>query len=337
MSLKGSSGKPLKVAGRKAKPMNITPLFGTPQRFTTPEKANIILVYDSLNLFFTMALSKAIGSMVTSRHIPSGQVFGTFRRIRANVTQFTRMGQRVALVFCWDNEPEEAKEILPEYKMNRDGVQMLEEDDLNLRLDTFKATLSCMPCTFAETSGEEADNVIATLATSYDKPTLVMSSDKDLWPLMASTKVKMVSMRQSEVITESHLLDKFAIKRRKDSYKISLYKAVMGDVSDNIPKVPRIPSKDFHEALNSIQYGAQEDCVAMLLESASKLPKPRAHKLLLEHEALVRRNLLLTTLKTELEVSTQWNPGNQEKLEELFTEFECRSILDGGLHEFLFQ
>ena len=336
MSLRGAAGKPLKVSSGNTRSLNMKPLFGTPKRFTTPDKAHIIIIYDALNLFFTMALSKAIGSMVTSTHIPSGQVFGTFRRIRANISQFTRIGQRVALMFAWDNEPKEAKEILPEYKMNRDGVQMLEEVDLNMRLDTFRETLQCLPCTFAETPFEEADNVIASLATAYDKPTLVMSSDRDLWPLMRYPRVRMISMRGSEVVTEEKLRDKFAIRRRKDAYKIQLYKAVMGDVSDNIPKVPRIPSKDFHEALNSIAFTPEDDCVAMLLESASRLPKPRAHKLLVEHESLVRRNLLVTTLKDKLEISTQWNPGSKEKLEQIFDQFECRSILSGGLHEFLF-
>ena len=133
MSLRGASGKPLKMSkprAHRARPMNIKPLFGTPQRFTTPDKANIIILYDALNLFFTMVYSKNIGSMVTATHVPSGQVYGTFRRVRANVTQFTRTGQRVAIVFAWDNEPREAKAILPQYKMNRDAAQKFEEENV---------------------------------------------------------------------------------------------------------------------------------------------------------------------------------------------------------------
>jgi 5'-3' exonuclease len=336
MSLRGAEGKPLKVANQRTGPMGFKPLFGTPQRFTTPDKANIIVVYDALNLFFTMSLAKQMGTMCTSTHIPSGQVFGTFRRIKANIKQFTRVGQRVALVFVWDNEPVAEKEILPEYKMNRDGHQTLEEEDLNLRMDSFRATLECLPCTFAEAPEEEADHVIATLVSSYEKPTLVMSSDKDLWPLMGLDTVKMVSMRKSEVITEAHLQDKFCLRSSKFAYKIALYKAVMGDASDNIPKVPRIPSKDFHAALNAIEYTESDDCVKMLMESASKLPKPKAHNLLVEWESRVRRNLLVTTLKENLEVETLWNPGSKEGLEQIFADFECQSFLDGGVHDFLF-
>ncbi len=336
MSLRGADGKPLKVANQRTGPMGFKPLFGTPQRFTTPDKANIILVYDSLNLFFCMSLAKQMGTICTSTHIPSGQVFGTFRRIRANIKQFTRVGQRVALVFVWDNEPVAEKAIMPEYKMNRDGHQTLEEEDLDLRMQSFRATLECLPCTFAEAPEEEADHVIATLAASYDKPTCVMSSDKDLWPLMQQDNVKMISMRKSEVITEAHLQDKFALRSSKFAYKIGLFKAVMGDASDNIAKVPRIPSKDFYEALNSIEYGPEDDCVSMLIKSASKLAKPKAFNLLVEWETRVRRNLLVTSLKYDLAVETRWNPGSKEGLEQIFADFECQSFLDGGLHDFLF-
>ena len=64
MSLRGADGKPLKVG--KAGPMGFKPLFGTPQRFTTPDKANIIVVYDALNLFFTMSLAKQMLRRVSS-------------------------------------------------------------------------------------------------------------------------------------------------------------------------------------------------------------------------------------------------------------------------------
>ena len=312
-------------------------LFGNQSRFTTIDKANVLIIYDALNLFFTMALSKSIGSMVTSTHIPSGQVYGSFRRIKANIRQFTRPGQRIALIFAWDNEPVEANEILPQYKMNRDANQLLEDEDRNLRLETFRQTLEQMPCTFVDTPFEEADHVIASLVAQNNKPSMIMSSDKDLWTLLQNPRVKIVSMRKSVVITENELKDKFALPSRRDAYKISLYKAVMGDASDNIPKVPRIPSKDFHAALNGIAYTAKDDCVALVINSAAKLPKQKAHDLLVEHESLIRRNLQLTTLKYDLKLQATWNPGSKEKLENIFDTFECRSILSEGAHNFLFQ
>ena len=313
------------------------PLFGKQSRFTTIDKANVLMIYDALNLFFTMALSKSIGSMVTSTHIPSGQVYGSFRRIKANIRQFTKPGQRVALVFAWDNKPVEAQEILPQYKMNRDATQLLEEEDKILRLDAFRKTLEQMPSTFIEAPYEEADHVIASTVFQNNKPAMIMSSDKDLWTLLQNPRVKIVSMRKSTVITEAELKEKFAINSRKDAYKVSLYKAVMGDSSDNIPKVPRIPSKDLHAALNSISYTAKDDCVALLINSASKLPKQKAHTLLVEHESLIRRNLQLTTLKNDLKLQATWNTGSKEKLESIFYKFECRSILSEGAHNFLFQ
>lgn len=316
--------------------MKIKSLFSVPDRFTTPDKAGIVLVYDAMNLFFTMALSQQIGAMCTSTHIPSGHIYGTFRRLVANIRMFTAPGQRVGLVFALDDEPKEAQAILPEYKLNRDAHQTLTEDDKNLRFDSFYELLRCLPCTFASSREQEADNVIATLAHKYDKSVVVMSSDKDLWPLMCRQNVQVVSMRKSAVITDMDIRNKFSLPRRKDTYKVALYKAVMGDSSDNIPKVPRMPSKEFHTVLNDISYTGTDDCVTMLLEKASELKNPRAHRLLLENETLIRRNLQLTTLKTNLNVDFQWHPGSKQNLENLFKRFECQSILDGNVHNFLF-
>lgn len=317
--------------------MIMKPLFeNTEKRFTTIDNANVVLLYDSLNLFFSVVLGKATGMLATTDGRPSAQIYSAFTRIRSHIRQFTKVGQRVALVFAWDNEPREKQEVFPEYKMNRDAVQQLDAEDLSMRMESFKAMLKEIPSTFVEAPYEEADDVIATLVTNHRKPIYVLSSDKDLWSLLQNRRVKIVSLRKGAVITDGDLEAKYALPNRKSAYKISLYKAVMGDVSDNIPKVPRIPSKAFHEALNSISYGPEDDCVSMLIESASRLEKPRAHKLLVEHESLVRRNLLLVTLKDKVDLRAEYHEGSKGNLEDIFESYECRSLLAEGKHEFLY-
>jgi DNA polymerase-1 len=313
------------------------PLFEAPKRFTTIDKASTILVYDALNLFFSVTLSKFLGVLATADGRPSSQVYGTFTRIRSHITKFTKSGQRVALVFAWDNEPEGKRMLFPGYKMNRDAGQVLEEEEHRTRMESFVEMLMQLPCTFVEAEGEEADDVIAALAFGQRKPTCVMSSDKDLWQLLTNPRVKIVSLRKSEVVTEADLMAKYALNTRRNAYKIALYKAVMGDASDNIPKVPRIPSKAFHEALNGISYDPEDDCVGLLLEAASALEKPRAYNLLVEHETMIRRNLEIVTLKKNLEYRATYYEGNQEALEGIFQDFECYSLLDGGKHEFLYR
>jgi 5'-3' exonuclease len=318
--------------------MKMKPLFGAPKRFNTIDKSQTILLYDSLNLFFSCVLSKAYAAFSTGTGKPSAHIYGPFSRIRGHVRKFTKPGHRVALVFAWDNEPKEAMRILPEYKMNRDESQHLEEEDLHWRLSEYKAFLATFPSTFIDVEDEEADNAIATLAHQQSrKKVFVMSSDKDLWQLLSKPNVKVISLRKSEPVTEADLLKRYDIRSRRDAYKVDLYKAVMGDVSDNIPKVPRIPSRDFHMAMSPLRYTPEDDCIEMLLESASKLEKPRAYTLLQEHLPLIRRNLLLTRLKNDLELRSEYNPGNQLRMEEILATYECNSLLQGNGYEFLFR
>jgi 5'-3' exonuclease len=317
--------------------MKMQPLFGTQSQFTTPDKANVILIYDSLNLFFSVCLSKFLGPLTTQDGRPSSQVFGTFNRIRGHVRRYTRPGQRVALMIALDNEPRAKQALFPQYKMNRDQNQVLHEDEKNERLDSYYDFLRTFPCTFVDAEYEEADDVIASLTQKYRKLIYIMSSDKDLWQLLANPRVQQISLRKSEKVTDAALLKAFDTTRKR-AHMIALYKAVMGDVSDNIPKVPRIPTKAFHEAMRAISYG--ENCgdpIALVMEAAAGLEKPRAHTLLVEHEQMVRRNLEIVTLKKDLELRETVYPGNQAQMESILASYECHSILTTGNHEFLFR
>lgn len=317
--------------------MKMKPLFGTQSRFTTLDQANQIIVYDSLNLFFSVVLSKFLAPLATQDGIPSSQVFGTFQRIRGHVKRYTKPGQRVALVIALDNEPREKSRLFPEYKMNRDANQVLLEEEKNERLDSYYSFLRTFPCTFVDAEYEEADDVIATITKKYRKPTYIMSSDKDLWQLLNNPRVQQISLRKSEKVTDADLLKSFDTTRKR-AHMIALYKAVMGDVSDNIPKVPRIPTKAFHEAMRSISYGDNcEDPVSLVMEAAAKLEKPRAHTLLVEHEQRVRRNLEIVTLKKDLDLREEFHLGNKAQMEAILQHYECNSILASGNHEFLFR
>lgn len=317
--------------------MKMKPLFGTQSRFTTPDKASAIFVYDALNLFFSVTLSKYLGPLATSDGRPSSQVFGTFQRIRGHVKKYTKPGQRIALVIALDNEPTEKRALFPGYKMNRDENQVMQEEERNERLESFFDFLATFPCTFAETAGEEADDVIATITKKYRKPTFVFSSDKDLWQLLNNSRVTQISLRKSEKVTDADLLKKFDTTRKR-AHMIALYKAVMGDVSDNIPKVPRIPTKAFHEAMRNVSYTeGTGDPVSLVIEAAAGLEKPRAHKLLVEHEQLVRRNLEIITLKKELKLEETHHPGSKQQMTDILDHYECNTILAQGNHEFLFR
>ena len=96
---------------------------------------------------------------------------------------------------------------------------------------------SCCKGTIIKAPLGEADDAIAcflsTNVTELDGAVIV-TEDRDLWPLVKDPSIKIYT-RQGAFVDESMVQLKF---HGLQPNQIRLYKAIMGDKSDNVPKVP---------------------------------------------------------------------------------------------------
>lgn len=131
-------------------------------------------------------------------------------------------------VWVWDgyNHNARRRDIYPKYKMNREATP----EDIFAQIKLWKEILRHTPAIQVEANGWEADDVIGTLARKLAQrglPVNIHSNDMDYGQLERLGNVNLVGV------------DTKGIEGRW----IPLYKALVGDKSDNIDGVPNFGHK----------------------------------------------------------------------------------------------
>lgn len=123
------------------------------------------------------------------------------------------------------------------YKANRKGMP----DELAIQVPILQELLEKMGIKVLFKEGEEADDIIGTLAKRFKNPTIIVSGDRDTLQLVDETTVVYNTKRGvSDVMIynlESLLEEGFTPKQVID------YKGLAGDSSDNIPGAAGIGAK----------------------------------------------------------------------------------------------
>jgi DNA polymerase-1 len=139
---------------------------------------------------------------------------------------------------------------------------------------------------------EEADDVIATLASAASSGVLIATSDKDLYQLI-NDRVFMVSpSKAGSKIGSAEVAEKTGVRPEK----IVEWLALTGDTVDNIPGVPGVGPKTAAKLL--AQFGTLEKMWSKLDEVASQ----KVREALAAHRTDVVRNVELVTLRRDLKV-----------------------------------
>ena len=159
-------------------------------------------------------------------HIFINKVMNIMNKMYSNETD---------IIFVLDSFPEAKKMIYPEYKNGRK----------KFNFDPKKGLLTALSSTInfkiAKHKGYEADDVIASLSKhNQEKPTIIVSSDKDLWVLMKYNNVNIYDINKNEYATYESFVEKFKIQ---DYKHLTLVKSLWGDRSDNIPNVMPLTQK----------------------------------------------------------------------------------------------
>jgi DNA polymerase I len=178
-----------------------------------------------------------------------------------------------------------------------------------------------------ETTGFEADDVLGTLSVQAVEQGLdvtIVTGDLDALQLVNDHVTVLINRRG---VQDTMQYDPAAVRERFGFAPLQLpdYKALVGDTSDNIPKVPGIGEKTASDLV--ARYGDVEGVLAHLDEI-----KPRNAEPLREMTEQVRQSKVLATIRRDAPVSFERDRCvlaryDRDQAKALLLELEFRSLL----------
>lgn len=273
-----------------------------------------LLIIDLANMAYRHA--HAGSDMTTTEGGPSGHIY-----LSAKTLYYLKQRYPFAtLTFAIDAPRKKTfrAQMYPEYKAQRKNT--LEYNPVSELI----AFISCIKCQIAYAEEYEADDVIAALVHQQNNTRYtVVSTDKDLWALLQYSNVTILNPRNS--VGPKHLMKAFG---GLPPHKIPLYKAILGDSSDNLPKVPRLRKTKVVDLLMNAH------TLDEIFETSPEyLSKNEAQKMR-DHEEQVRMCYTLTQLKTDCNPTVTEEPGQPQVLAAMFKKYELSS-LNGIFDSFL--
>ena len=222
-------------------------------------------------------------------------------------------------------EPTWRHERFEEYKAHRDATP----DELISQMPLVKDVLSALHIPVFELPGYEADDILATLAAkgrSGGDDVLVVTGDKDAFQLVSDEGVRVMTTRKG--ITDIVIYDREKVRERYGitPEQVPDFLGLKGDSSDNIPGVPGVGDKTAAKLLQ--QFDSVEDIYKGLEDiKGEKLRQNLADN---KEQALISKELavLVSDLPLELEGDATLGDWDLEKVREVFSRLEFRTLLE---------
>lgn len=178
--------------------------------------------------------------------------------------------ERIAIVWDSPGGSTSRKETYPAYKATR---QAPPNDLFEQKNDIIRFTKEIGLCSIMK-PGYEADDLIASLVQDFPQtPIVIVTADKDLCQLLSDHVILFDPFKNKLIDQASFLVD-----NGFPSEKISLYHALLGDSSDNIPGVKGIGEKTAQGLV--VQFASLED----MYEHLDQVKKERTKKLLADQK-----------------------------------------------------
>jgi len=225
---------------------------------------------------------------------------------------------------------DEREKLLPEYKANRSECP----DGLSRQFPWIKKLVIASGYACEERSGVEADDLIAATAKALvarGDEALIASSDKDLAQCVRPGVTQILPPPTANPRLGWRRLDETGVEAkfgvRPD--QVADYLALVGDSSDNIPGLAGVGPKT---AVNWLQ--AHQN-VEGVIENAGRLAPKRFCSIVYECREKLRRNLKLTTLRDNLEVSIDEPlPPDLDAFREILQIMEMKKSLEEALRRY---
>lgn len=259
----------------------------------------------------------AVAPLTNDAGMPTHAVFGFLNILRRLIKE--KEPRYLAVAFDMRG-PVFRHEIYPDYKANRPPMP----EDLAVQIPYIKELVRAMNIPCFETSGMEADDIIASAATllsGQGHRVVVVSGDKDLLQLVDENVVMWDPMKK-KVMDIKAVIEKYHVRPDQllDCYSL------MGDSSDNVPGVPGVGPKTADKLIN--EHGSLEG----VYEALDAMKKSKLKERLGENRAMAFLSRDLIRLKYDVEVPRDlagYTPqdGDTEKLNDLYTRLGFSSMV----------
>jgi DNA polymerase-1 len=260
----------------------------------------------------------AIPAFKTTSGKPTNVIYGFFSMLQKAIQDF----HPTHIVVCFDTpKPTFRNKLYKKYQENRPKIS----DDFISQIPLVREGLKAAEITYLEKDGYEADDVIGTLAIHAKKHhlhSLILTGDKDILQLV-NDMVMVISPKLG--ISNIQLLNKDDVVKKLGipPEKITDFKALMGDPSDNYPGAKGIGPKTAAELLetyNSI------DHIYKHLEDL----KPKVKDLLIKHKENVFLSKQLATIHTDVPIHINFEKTHFQsfnmKLKDFLLSLEMKTL-----------
>ena len=221
-------------------------------------------------------------------------------------------------------------EYFPAYKANRDA----QPEDISIALPWIKQIVEGFNIPIIMVDNYEADDIIGTVAKQAEKEgfeVYMVTPDKDYAQLVSDTVYMYKPSRMGngiDILGKKEILEKWDIERVDQVIDVL---GLQGDSVDNIPGVPGIGPKTAVKLLKV--YGSVENILANTSDLKGKQKENLEN---FAEQALLSKRLATINIESPIQFDADKyiiEPLNREKLTELFTELEFRTLAQHILGE----
>ncbi len=258
----------------------------------------------------------AVRELRNSSGFPTNAIFGFVNMLQR--VQDTYDPSHLAIIFDAPGQTFRHARY-SDYKANRQSMP----DALRRQIPRIKELVKAYRIPAIELAGYEADDILATLASRWDRDgaeIVLVSGDKDLMQLV-SERVTMLDTMKNHTIGIEEVRARFGV----EPGRVVEVQALMGDATDNIPGIPGVGHK------TAMKLIAEWHDLENVLSNSDRIKGKLGHKVR-DNIDLARLSKALVTLCREVPIEVELDSLAREepdvdRLRELFSEFEFRRFL----------
>src|SRR3989338_4481471 len=273
----------------------------------------------------------ALPEFLSSKGEPTGALYGLSSMLMKIITEL----KPDYIIACYDLPQKTFRhEAYEKYKSGRAKA----DEALVLQLKNSRRIFEGFDIPIYDAPGFEADDILGTIVEKYKKnenvKIVIASGDMDTMQLVDDKKVQVYTLKKG--INDTILYDEKAVMERFH-FKPELlpdYKGLRGDPSDNIIGIKGIGEKTAETLISN--FGTIEEIYKKIKKDEKSFIKagvsPRIIELLKNNEEEALFSKTLATIRADAPINfilpqkTFWENVNPQKIEEVFTLFEFRSL-----------